>query len=113
MGGIPIFWPHRSDARSLLDPLEPEPDANDTADDDVAAKATGWLIKPRCKLDGATPEKRTTKHLYLKLGALKDQIVDWFKVSSKEGAWSNNAEMITKAWIDKGLKPRGITRDLK
>ncbi|KAI8313109.1 putative methionine--tRNA ligase [Colletotrichum sp. SAR11_240] len=98
---------------NLLDPLEPETDPNAGADDDVAAKATGWLINPRCKLDGATPEKRKTKHLFLKLDALKDELVKWFQSSSKKGAWSNNAEQITQAWIDKGLKPRGITRDLK
>ncbi|WYZ41042.1 hypothetical protein EsH8_IV_001383 [Colletotrichum jinshuiense] len=98
---------------NLLDPLEPEPEANASADDDVAAKPTGFLIKPRCKLDGATPEKRKTKHLFLRLDALKDELVTWFKASSKKGAWSNNAEQITQAWIDKGLKPRGITRDLK
>ncbi|GKT47580.1 putative methionine--tRNA ligase, mitochondrial [Colletotrichum spaethianum] len=98
---------------NLLDPLEPEPEANASAEDDVAAKPTGFLIKPRCKLDGATPEKRKTKHLFLRLDALKDELVKWFKESSKKGAWSNNAEQITQAWIDKGLKPRGITRDLK
>lgn len=78
----------------------------------MAAKATGWLINPRCKLDGATPEKRKTKHLYLKLDGLKEPLVEWFHKASEEGAWSNNAVSITQAWIDKGLKPRGITRDL-
>jgi methionyl-tRNA synthetase len=97
----------------LLDPLEPEPDANGAEEEDIAEKATGFLINPRCKLDGATPLKRRTKHLYLRLDALRDQIVDWFKVASKKGAWSSNCIQITQAWIDKGLKPRGISRDLK
>lgn len=104
----------------MLDPLEPdsEEDAQAKAsgqnqDDDVVSKATGWLINPRCKLDGATPEKRKTKHLYLRLDALRDQIVSWFEKASKEGDWSANCIAITQSWIDKGLKPRGITRDLQ
>lgn len=98
---------------NLLDPLEPEAEEGaPKTDDDVAAKATGWLINPRCKLDGATPEKRKTKHLYLKLDGLKEPLVEWFHGASKEGSWSTNAISITQAWIDKGLKPRGITRDL-
>ncbi|KAF3354350.1 methionine--tRNA ligase like protein [Verticillium longisporum] len=99
---------------NLLDPLEPEPEAgNAKPDDDIAAKATGWLINPRCKLDGAKPDKKQTKHLFLRLDALKEPLIDWFKKASSEGAWSTSAQTITQAWIDKGLKPRGITRDLK
>lgn len=98
---------------NLLDPLEPEPEDNGAEDGDVADKATGFLINPRCKLDGATPIRRRTKHLYLKLDALRDEIVAWFKTASQKGVWSSNCIQITQAWIDKGLKPRGITRDLK
>ncbi|KKA28859.1 hypothetical protein TD95_000294 [Thielaviopsis punctulata] len=97
---------------SLLDPLEPEnKDANDTQADE--ARATGWLINPRCKVDGCTPIRKTTKHLYIKLDELDSRIVDWFKKASKEGGWSANCASITQSWIDKGLKPRAITRDLK
>lgn len=71
------------------------------------------LIKPRCKLDGATPEARETKHVFLLLDKLEEQVGAWSKKSSKEGAWSDNGTNITNAWIKEGLKPRGITRDLK
>lgn len=100
---------------SLLDPLEPESktDDNKTDEQDVVSKATGWLLNPRCKLDGATPERRKTKHYYLLLDALRDKIEPWFNKASKEGDWSANCISITQAWIDKGLKPRGITRDLR
>ncbi|KAH8729521.1 tRNA synthetases class I (M)-domain-containing protein [Ilyonectria robusta] len=98
---------------SLLDAFEPEQEPNTGDEDHVEAKATGWLINPRCKLDGAAPEKRSTKHLYLKLDALKDELVAWFKKSSKEGEWSPNCTAVTQSWINKGLLPRGITRDLK
>ncbi|KAK3694246.1 methionyl-tRNA synthetase-like protein [Podospora appendiculata] len=93
---------------NLLDPMEPAKEVS-SGDNDV--KATGWLINPRCKLDGATPETRSTTHLYLRLDALKDEIVEWLAKSS--GHWSTNSVGITQSWIDKGLKPRGITRDLK
>jgi methionyl-tRNA synthetase len=100
---------------SLLDPLKPEPDANsgNQEEENVVANATGWRLHPRCKLDGATPVRRKTKHLYLRLDELGDQIVPWFNKASKEGDWSANCTSITQAWIDKGLKPRAITRDLR
>ena len=102
---------------NLMDPFEPEskpkPDSQTEQgpDDDPAGKPTGWLIKPRCKLDGATPEKRMTKHLYIRLDALSDKIVDWFKPVSH--SWSANAIATTQSWIQKGLLPRAITRDLR
>ncbi|KAH7157599.1 tRNA synthetases class I (M)-domain-containing protein [Dactylonectria estremocensis] len=98
---------------SLLDAFEPEKEPNTGDDDHVEAQATGWLINPRCKLDGAAPEKRRTKHLFLKLDALKEELVAWFKKSSSEGEWSPNCTAVTQSWIDKGLLPRGISRDLK
>lgn len=99
---------------NLLDPFEPEPEAGAPGDDqDVQAKATGWLINPRCKLDGATPERRKTKHLYLRLDALKDEIKSWSDKASVDGSWSANCIQIVNSWIQKGLKARGITRDLR
>lgn len=100
---------------NLLDPLEPDAKegGEDGEEQDVEARATGWLINPRCKLDGATPEKRKTKHLYLRLDALKDKIVPWFEKASKENDWSLNTTSIVQSWIDRGLKPRAITRDIK
>jgi methionyl-tRNA synthetase len=98
-----------------LDPLEPDAKegGEEGEEQDVEARATGWLINPRCKLDGATPEKRQTKHLYLRLDALKDKIVPWFEKVSKENDWSLNTTSIVQSWIDRGLKPRAITRDIK
>lgn len=90
--------------------MEPDKDSSAPAEDD-AQKATGWLINPKCKVDGSTPEKRRTRHLFLRLDALKDEIVSWLKET--ETGWSSNCVSITHSWIDKGLKPRGISRDLK
>lgn len=71
------------------------------------------LINPRCKLDGATPEVRQTKHIYLQLDKLQEKTAEWNKKSQVDGVWSDNGINITNAWIREGLKPRGITRDLK
>ncbi|KAK3216293.1 hypothetical protein GRF29_8g2819914 [Pseudopithomyces chartarum] len=71
------------------------------------------LIKPRCKLDGATPVSKDTTHIYLSLNKLQEKEEEWFAKASKEGNWSNNCIQITKDWLGKGLQPRGITRDLK
>ncbi|KZF25702.1 methionyl-tRNA synthetase [Xylona heveae TC161] len=71
------------------------------------------LIKPRCKLDGATPVPRDTKHIHLLLDKLQPTVEEWFSKSSEKGAWSRNGRMITESWLKEGLKDRGITRDLK
>jgi len=71
------------------------------------------LINPRCKLDGASPVVRETKHMYLCLDKLQPAEEEWFKKSSKEGKWSSNGIQITSSWLKEGLHPRGITRDLK
>ncbi|KAL2156309.1 hypothetical protein VTH82DRAFT_1054 [Thermothelomyces myriococcoides] len=92
---------------NLLDPLEPDRDASGNQE----TKATGWLINPKCKLDGTAPERRKTKHLYLRLDALQPDLEEWLK--GVEKGWSANCVSITHTWLDQGLKPRGITRDLK
>ncbi|KAF4550006.1 Methionine--tRNA ligase-like protein [Elsinoe fawcettii] len=71
------------------------------------------LKNPRCKLDGAAPIPRKTKHVFLLLDKLEQQVKDWSSASSKKGAWSSNGINITESWLNEGLKPRGITRDLK
>ncbi|KAJ3272960.1 hypothetical protein HK104_004361 [Borealophlyctis nickersoniae] len=71
------------------------------------------LINPRCKLDGATPVPRTSKHLFLNLTEQQPKLEEWIDSSSVKGAWSANTVTITKAWLKEGLKPRCITRDLK
>lgn len=71
------------------------------------------LINPKCKLDGATPIPRETKHVFILLDKLQPVIEEWSNKSSVEGAWSHNGKVITESWLNEGLKPRGITRDLK
>lgn len=71
------------------------------------------LIKPHCKLDGATPMRRETKHYHLLLDKLQPEIESWVKQSIEKGIWPKNSRVITESWLKEGLKDRGITRDLK
>ncbi|KAF2857519.1 methionyl-tRNA synthetase [Piedraia hortae CBS 480.64] len=71
------------------------------------------LINPRCKLDGSRPVVRDTKHVFLQLNKLQDQVTEWATKTEKEGKWSENGKSITSKWLNEGLKPRGITRDFK
>lgn len=70
------------------------------------------LINPRCKLDGATPVRRQTEHMFLLLERLQPRIEKFTDVSKERGAWSKNGRIITESWLKNGLKDRGITRDL-
>ena len=71
------------------------------------------LKNPRCKLDGETPVARDTKHAFILLDKLQPLVQEWSKESNEKGHWSENGVNITNAWLKEGLKPRGITRDLK
>jgi len=70
------------------------------------------LMKPRCKLDGASPIEKETRHVFLLLDKLQKNIEEWSQESISKGAWSSNGIQITQSWLKEGLKPRGITRDL-
>jgi len=71
------------------------------------------LISPRCKIDGHTPVRRDSKHMFLELDKLQPEIEAWSKKSSGEGQWSRNGRIITESWLKQGLTKRCITRDLK
>ncbi|KAK4448263.1 tRNA synthetases class I (M)-domain-containing protein [Podospora aff. communis PSN243] len=71
------------------------------------------LINPKCKLDGATPVPKDTAHFFIRLDKLQPQVQEWFEKAHKEGNWSSNGVAITKAWLDRGLDARSITRDVK
>ncbi|XP_068671527.1 methionine--tRNA ligase, cytoplasmic-like isoform X2 [Montipora foliosa] len=71
------------------------------------------LKNPRCKVCGGTPQVRSSKHLFLNLTKLESSLQSWVEKSSSEGTWTPNARHITRGWIQEGLRPRCITRDLK
>ncbi|MBQ9239519.1 MAG: methionine--tRNA ligase [Treponema sp.] len=70
------------------------------------------LMNPRCVTCGTSPCIRDTKHLYLNLPALSEQLETWLESASGDGRWAANAVQMTKAWIRDGLNERAITRDL-
>ncbi|CBK25451.2 uncharacterized protein [Blastocystis hominis] len=73
------------------------------------------LVNPVCKVGGPTHkvENRVTKHLFLNLPKLEPELRAWVAATSVANDWSSNAINITNGWIENGLKPRCITRDLK
>lgn len=70
------------------------------------------LVKSRCKICGSAPALQETAHLYLALDRLQDRLRDWVDATQQSGAWTRNAVQTTASWLEKGLQPRPITRDL-
>jgi methionyl-tRNA synthetase len=66
------------------------------------------LINPRCVICGSEPILKRSIHLYLDLPTLAGIVKRW--IESKE--WSGIIKNLPLAWIEKGLRPRCITRDL-
>ncbi|KAJ3213744.1 hypothetical protein HK099_007212 [Clydaea vesicula] len=71
------------------------------------------LINPKCKIDGASPVVKNSKHLFLDLAKLQPQCEEFVSNSTTVGKWSPNAAAIANSWLKEGIKPRCITRDLK
>ncbi len=69
------------------------------------------LINPRSTLSGHQPIKKTTKHWYLPLNRHEDFLRQWILEDHKED-WKTNVLGQCKSWIDAGLQPRAVTRDL-
>ena len=68
------------------------------------------LIDPRSALSGATPKKVKTKHWYLPLDKYEPWLRDWILEQHKE--WKANVYGQCKSWLDGGLQPRAVSRDL-
>jgi methionyl-tRNA synthetase len=69
------------------------------------------LINPVSTLSGKAPVKRKTKHWYLPLNKHEDWLRSWILQQHKED-WKSNVVGQCKSWIDAGLQPRAVTRDL-
>ncbi|MBK6987883.1 MAG: methionine--tRNA ligase [Bacteroidetes bacterium] len=69
------------------------------------------LINPHSQLSGKPPIKRKTKHWYLPLDKIQGEWLDTW-IRSHEGDWKNNVFGQCKSWLDQGLQPRAVTRDL-
>ncbi len=68
------------------------------------------LINPRSTISGATPVLRETKHWYLPLDEHEGWLRQWILEGHKE--WKANVYGQCKSWLDMGLQPRAVSRDL-
>ena len=69
------------------------------------------LINPRSTLSGNPPVKKLTTHWYLPLNRHEDFLRKWILADHKED-WKANVFGQCKGWIEAGLQPRAVTRDL-
>lgn len=69
------------------------------------------LINPRSTLTGKSPVLRPTKHWYLPLGDYEKWLTEWILKGHKDD-WKTNVYGQCKSWIEAGLQPRAMTRDL-
>ena len=69
------------------------------------------LIHPRSTLSGNTPIKKLTKHWYLPLNRHEDFLRKWI-LEDHQSDWKANVLGQCKSWLDIGLQPRAVTRDL-
>ena len=69
------------------------------------------LIDPKSALSGETPSLKTTTHWYLPLNRYDDFLRNWILENHKSD-WKPNVLGQVKSWLDDGLKPRAVTRDL-
>ena len=68
------------------------------------------LINPRSALSGGNIVKRETKHWYLPLDKYEGFLREWILEGHKE--WKSNVYGQCKSWLDLGLQPRAVSRDL-
>ncbi|MCP4441037.1 MAG: methionine--tRNA ligase [Aureispira sp.] len=77
------------------------------------------LINPKSTLSGKTPVIKQTKHWYFKLDKHEEWLKEWIKEGKVDGqqlhnpdAWKNHVLGQCLSWVEGGLHPRAITRDL-
>lgn len=78
------------------------------------------LINPKSTLSGKTPVLKSTSHWYLPMERHEDWLREWIKEGKLDGVqqhdpkkWRNQVIGQCMSWIDNGLRPRAMTRDLE
>ena len=69
------------------------------------------LKSPKSTISNSVPILKETKHYYIKLDEFEEFIRNWITVENKD-KWKTNVVGPVKSWLDSGLKPRAVTRDL-
>lgn len=70
------------------------------------------LINPRSALSNATPIMKETSHWYLPLQDAEKWLKEWI-LESHQSDWKTNVYGQCKSWLEQGLQPRAVTRDLE
>lgn len=69
------------------------------------------LINPKSTITGETPILKSTKHWFLPLNRYESFLREWILEGHKND-WKPNVYGQVKSWVDSGLEPRAVTRDL-
>ena len=69
------------------------------------------LINPKSTITGTTPILKSTKHWFLPLNEYSDFLQEWI-IEGHKNDWKSNVYGQVKSWVDGGLEPRAVTRDL-
>ncbi len=69
------------------------------------------LINPKSSITGNVPTMKVTKHWYLPLDKYETWLREWI-VEGHKNDWKANVLGQVKSWLDDGLRPRAVTRDL-
>lgn len=69
------------------------------------------LINPKSTITGETPILKSTKHWFLPLNRYESFLREWILEGHKND-WKPNVYGQVKSWVDGGLEPRAVTRDL-
>ncbi|TAG02816.1 MAG: methionine--tRNA ligase [Cytophagia bacterium] len=70
------------------------------------------LINPRSALSNATPIMKETSHWYLPLQDAEKWLKEWI-LETHQSDWKTNVYGQCKSWLEQGLQPRAVTRDLE
>lgn len=68
------------------------------------------LIDPRSALSGKKPELKKTKHFYLPLNKYQEFVQNY--LNTKKESWKSNVAGQCQSWLNDGLQPRAMTRDM-
>ena len=68
------------------------------------------LINPKSMISGSAPVMKETTHWYLPLDKYESKLREWILEGHKE--WKTNVYGQCKSWLDTGLQPRAVSRDL-
>ena len=78
------------------------------------------LINPKSTLSGSKPILKSTKHWFLQLDKYEAWLKEWISTGQKDGeqlhdpaSWKNHVLGQCKSWLEGGLHPRAMTRDLE